>query len=71
MPNSRTSLLTLPPRERRKVLAKQAKEMSEHDSATREERTNWQGGRIYDYDSEESAPTSDDSDESVGEEGGS
>ena len=70
MTDSRTLLLTLPPRERRTALAKQAKEMSAHYSATREERTSWQGGRIYDYDSEGTAPSSENSEEPRGKEGG-
>jgi hypothetical protein len=69
MTDSRKLLLTLPPRERRKVLARQAKEMSEHYSATREDRTSWQGGRIYNYDSEETA-SSENSEEPMGKEGG-
>ncbi|MCS3751396.1 hypothetical protein GGQ19_002591 [Salinibacter ruber] len=58
--------MELPMTERRKVLAKQAKEMSEHYSATREERISCQGGRIYDYDSEEIAPASENSEEPTG-----
>jgi hypothetical protein len=62
--------MELPMTERRKVLAKQAKEMSEHYSATREERRGWQGGRIYDYDSEENCPSSENFEEPTGKEGG-
>lgn len=51
-------------------MAKQAKEMSAHYSATREERTSWQGGRIYDYDSEEKFPSFENSEKPMGKEGG-
>jgi hypothetical protein len=44
--------------------------MSTHYSATREERGRWQGGRIYDYDSEETAPSSENPEEPMGKEGG-
>lgn len=70
MHDFRRSLLARPVTERRAVLAKQAIEMSEHYSATREERTSWQGGRIYDYDSEGTAPSSENSEEPRGKEGG-
>ena len=57
----RRSLMALPVAERREALAKQAEEMKLHYSETREERTRWQGGEIYDYDSTEKAPRSEDS----------
>ncbi len=65
----RRSLMELPITERKKVLAEQAEELSVHYSATRKERISRQGGRIYDYDSEDNAPSSADSDKPVGEEG--
>jgi hypothetical protein len=43
--------------------------MNGHYSAIREERTSRQGGRIYDYDSEENDLSSKDSDEPVDKEG--
>jgi hypothetical protein len=58
--------MELPITERKKVLAEQAEELSY--SATRKERISRQGGRIYDYDSEDNAPSSADSDKPVGEE---
>ncbi|MCS4162216.1 hypothetical protein GGP94_002659 [Salinibacter ruber] len=61
--------MELPITERKKVLAEQAEELSVHYSATRKERISRQGGRIYDYAPEENAPTSNDSDKPVGEEG--
>jgi len=70
MRDLRRSLLERPVTERRQVLAKQAKEMSDHYSATKEKRTSWQGGRIYDYDSEGTAPSSENSEEPRGKEGG-
>ncbi|WP_146110169.1 hypothetical protein [Salinibacter sp. 10B] len=70
MHDFRRSLLARPVTERREVLAKQAKEMSEHYNATREERTSWQSGRIYDYDSEETPPSSENSEEPKGKGGG-
>jgi len=70
MRDLRQFLLARPVTERREVLAKQAKEMSDHHSATREKRTSWQGGWIYDYDAEEKFSSSENSEEPMGKEGG-
>jgi hypothetical protein len=70
MHDVRRSLLARPVTERRAVLAEQAKEMSDYYSATREKRRSWQGGRIYDYDSEANCPSSENFEEPTGKEGG-
>ena len=70
MHDVRRSLLARPVTERRAVLAEQAKEMSDYYSATREKRRSWQGGRIYDYDSEANCPSSENFEEPAGKEGG-